>query len=178
MPCWMCTTGSPIRSSDRSRTIVSTLLRVLLRACRRARTRAWRYSSVSVSMEDRRLARVEAGVQRATQSANAESALAKPHPSTTSGLKPYSAKYCCIVSRRPADRRRQHVAPRPAIEVALQRAQRIVARRSTATRMPVMLRAGRVAGRRRLHARRRRVRLASRTWRPSRCRSRDRLLSR
>ena len=92
---------APMRTSERSRTIASTLLR--LRASRAVRRTEPAYSSASVtkamspsfhSNPDPTGAAISITWSRAPKKA--------PKSSATGGVNAYSAKYCCIVSRRPA----------------------------------------------------------------------------
>ena len=100
MPCCSCTTGSPMRTSERSRSIASTLLRRASRLPGRAHD-----AGVELGLGDQRdvgLGPDETGVQRARDQRGARVAGNESAQSaTTAGLNPYSAKYCCMVSRRP-----------------------------------------------------------------------------
>ena len=133
MPCSSWTTGSPMRTSDRSRTIASTFERapgVALAAAHDVR--------VELGFGDEREPRGgprEARVQRRRGQRDlrvARDEMRRTH-STTAGRTPYSAKYCCIVSRRPALSAQISIRPSSASSEALSAASGSSARRSTCT---------------------------------------------
>ena len=106
MPCWACTTGSPARSSDRSRTMASTLLaRSWSRLPRRPVVASPGYRSFSV-----RKARPAPGRPKPADSGAAampkcasEDRKASMLSGWASGVTPNSLSICTSVSRRPAE---------------------------------------------------------------------------
>ena len=127
MPCCSCTTGSPMRSSERSRSIASTFER------RAGVARAAAHDAgVELGLGDERELRLrprEAGGERRDgqrerarrRATNAREVVDERH-----GCSPYSAKYCCIVSRRPGALGADQHARVAGGEKALQRGERIV----------------------------------------------------
>ncbi len=114
-----------MRTSERSRTIASTLER---RADSRAlRRTTFAYSSASVTNASLAFGHAKPEASGAAASDTRSLPRANAEKSSTSvGRNPYSAKYCCIVSRRPA--LSATIATRASVvgQEALQRGQRII----------------------------------------------------
>ena len=105
MPCWACTTGSPARSSDRSRTMASTLLARSGRACRAVPSWPARGTDRSRSGRPgrRRAGRSPRTGAAAMPKCASEDRKASMLSGWASGVTPNSLSICTSVSRRPAE---------------------------------------------------------------------------